>query len=548
MDEVITSTFFPPVQTSILDALIAEYRGKRCMIEQFHKDYQSGTIADALKYFCQRSEDRYPCFELQNAICALNSEFWRRALQVTDVEQYMPQKRRSEWHDQLTAWRGNRYTYGANPELDLPDFTEENARAAILNWLQERPRYLAEKVDGVFKSLSKEHVTNCPQGFSKRMIMPRVVDDFGSINWEAAGYIDDLRAVISKFMERGEYPQCSSRRDLCAVQRKNGEWFAIDGGALRIRIYNGVGTAHVEIHPDIAWRLNEILAFLYPTAIPESFRRKPVKQKKLKDFELFDDALPFVVCHALAQCSHATTRASRPGWGHSEPSMVRISRSVKLPDIESKAIRKEVETILASLGGIERSTETNRKYWQFEYEPLSIIAAVAAAGRIPNRLSHQFYPTPDIVASLAMDYAEAGDCHSGLWLEPQAGIGNLARRMPHELTTCVEISPLHCQVLEQHGTFSEVVNTDFMNWQPSTKFARIVMNPPYSDGRWKAHTEKAASHLDDGGRLVAVLPASAVSSFKLPGMSCQYSMVLKNCFAGTGIDVVILVADKPKSS
>ena len=125
-----------------------------------------------------------------------------------------------------------------------------------------RPKYLAERVEGVFKALSREHVTNCPQGFSKRMILNNVVDSWGTIDWERAGYIDDLRMVISKFMDRGEYPQCSSRTDLKAAQRENGSGFRFDGGAISIRIYNGGGTAHSEGQQDIAWRLNEILAYL----------------------------------------------------------------------------------------------------------------------------------------------------------------------------------------------------------------------------------------------------------------------------------------------
>lgn len=46
-----------------------------------------------------------------------------------------------------------------------------------------------------------------------------------------------------------------------------------------------------------------------------------------------------------------------------------------------------------------------------------------------------------------------------------------------------------------------------------------------------------------GGRLVAILPASAKGKFDLPGFSCRYSETLANRFDGTGIDVVILIAD-----
>lgn len=44
--------------------------------------------------------------------------------------------------------------------------------------------------------------------------------------------------------------------------------------AFGIRVHKK-GTAHIEIHPNLAWRLNLILAILYPQAIPPEHRRKP---------------------------------------------------------------------------------------------------------------------------------------------------------------------------------------------------------------------------------------------------------------------------------
>lgn len=543
MNQVLHSEFFAPASTNVLDSLVAEYRDKRGYIERFHAEYQQGDIQKALVYFCQRAGDRYPTLELQNAICALNAEYWKKALALTDVYLYMPQARRDVWQDQLTGWKDERYCYGKDPARDLPDFTQENAEAALLNWLAERPKYLAERVEGVFKALSREHVTNCPQGFSKRMILNGVVDSFGSIAWEKAGHIDDLRMVINKFMDRGEYHQCASRNDLVVLRRRNGEWFSLDGGALRIRVYNGVGTAHIEVHPDIAWRLNEILAFLYPTAIPESFRRKPERKKKLKDFQLFDDVLPFVVCSILSGAKQARTLNPKRHHNH-ENTFLTVSGGVELPESKNKAAMKSAEAVLIALGGVQAVIGVNRRYYQFDYDALNVIYEVAASGRVPNQKSHQFYPTPECIADLVMDRAEAGDCFSGEWLEPSAGIGSLSARMPHELTTCVEISPVHCRILESQAGYADVVNEDFMAWQTEKKFVRVVMNPPFSEGRWKAHTEKAATHITDGGRLVAVLPASAKGAFSINDFDCYYTDVLKNKFAGTGIDVVVLVADK----
>jgi hypothetical protein len=126
-------------------------------------------------------------------------------------------------------------------------------------------------------------------------------------------------------------------------------------------------------------------------------------------------------------------------------------------------------------------------------------------------------------------------------------MGGLADLLPKERTTCVEISGLHCKVLEGKG--HRVVWSDFLPWAEGRAgegkaFDRIVMNPPFSEGRWRAHTEQAAGLLAAGGRLVAVLPASAKGSGILPGFDCRWHGPYDNEFAGTSVSVVLLAADK----
>nr|WP_262384469.1 class I SAM-dependent methyltransferase [Pseudomonas fragi] len=112
--------------------------------------------------------------------------------------------------------------------------------------------------------------------------------------------------------------------------------------------------------------------------------------------------------------------------------------------------------------------------------------------------------------------------------------------MPKAKTVCVEISELHCEVLKAKGYYVECA--DFLKYQPVGKYDRIVMNPPYSEGRWQAHIERAASMLKLGGRLVAVLPASAKGKDVLPGLKHEWSKIYSNEFAGTSVSVVILAA------
>lgn len=70
------------------------------------------------------------------------------------------------------------------------------------------------------------------------------------------------------------------------------------------------------------------------------------------------------------------------------------------------------------------------------------------------------------------------------------------------------------------------------------------MNPPFSEGRAKAHVESAASLVNRGGRLVAILPPGMKGKEILPGWKVSWSEEIRNEFAGTSISVVILTAER----
>ena len=92
-----------------------------------------------------------------------------------------------------------------------------------------------------------------------------------------------------------------------------------------------------------------------------------------------------------------------------------------------------------------------------------------------------------------------------------------------------------------------VERADFLAWSAANlgrTFDRVVMNPPFDQGRWRAHLEAAAGMLAPGGRLVAVLPISAKSGVSLPGCAVSCGEVFERAFAGASVDVVILLADK----
>ena len=523
-------SFFVTTPPQELDALLDDYQVQRERIERAAAFF-SGDMQGVISYFIDgnRAGDgsRYSSitaqklFELDGAIAALDAAFWQRALAKTDIYQAMPQKRRDDWN---TAIREHK---------TLP-FSADTLFPTLRDLMQARVRFFAERVDGIFRALSGEHVTNSPAAFRKRMIVNHLVTSYGTTNTDRVGFINDLRCVIAKFMGRDE-PQWNASDALVdrARKEKRGEWISVDGGALRLRAYK-CGTAHIEVHPDMAWRLNGILAHLYPDAIPASFRQP--SRKPVREFVMMQRPLPFAVLNAL----DAMEKVKEPyevGFRRYYREVARTLR-FRYSTGNDKGIADEIDRILRMIGGVKMPAG----HYAFDYEPGDVIAEIICSGCIPDQVAHQFYASSPRIAAdaTALLAAEPGM----KTLEPNAGQGDLAELLPREDVQCVEIAPLHCAILKAKGF--AVIEADFLEWAGTAPtFPRVLMNPPFSSGRWQAHLQAAASLVSPGGRLVAVLPASARGKELLPGFVGTWSAIYANEFAGTGAAVAIYTADKP---
>jgi hypothetical protein len=441
----------------------------------------------------------------RGGLASLRAQYWSEALALTDVYEAMPQARRDEWNKDIMC-------------KTTPDFTAEIVIPTIREMLNSRELFFAQRVDGVFRALSGTHVTNSPTGFRKRMIVNRVHDG-SMLNFSTCGTIGDLRVVIARFMGCDEPTYNTNEASLkYAWRRRQGEWVSLDGGALRIKIFGPAGTAHLEVHPDMAWRLNNVLHSLYPSAIASADRQRPKRQPR--DFEMIQRPLPYKVLSLIASAALDRRTMQMPySWG-------RVDENVAA----------EVHRVLEGIGAVSDGTEFMPTF-TFPFDATDVIGELLASGCMPDVKAHQYYPTPRWLAERVVELAEI---QPGMTvLEPSAGQGALADLLP-KTTVCVEISALHCRVLEAKGF--KVHEQDFLLWAPRRRFARIVMNPPFDRGRWLLHLEHAASLLDQGGRIVAVLPEGAPERDILPGWSLVWSEPI--AYPGTSIRVVILVATR----
>jgi predicted RNA methylase len=123
-----------------------------------------------------------------------------------------------------------------------------------------------------------------------------------------------------------------------------------------------------------------------------------------------------------------------------------------------------------------------------------------------------FFPTPKDVAERVLEEANLyryNDDEPLRCLEPSAGTGVLARGMVEagHIVHVIELQPELAEELEVSGHFGNVRCADFLKVRPVAVYDRIVMNPPFDNGRDIDHVRHAWDFLKPGGTLVAIMSA-----------------------------------------
>lgn len=126
-----------------------------------------------------------------------------------------------------------------------------------------------------------------------------------------------------------------------------------------------------------------------------------------------------------------------------------------------------------------------------------------------NREGVDYFPTPEPLGYKMMEWARAGE--GDTILEPSAGHGAIARYAPKEnqLTGIEPSQSLFAKLqLKAGGLGRKFMNTVFENYDISNKHDVVVMNPPFGTAGATAiaHLDKAFKHLEEGGRVVAIIP------------------------------------------
>jgi hypothetical protein len=165
-------------------------------------------------------------------------------------------------------------------------------------------------------------------------------------------------------------------------------------------------------------------------------------------------------------------------------------------------------------GGKERDKAANNALTEYDRARAFYFGTQKKNGRTKAQEGADYFATPEPVGLKMVEWANVRPGEKVL--EPSAGHGAIARWMPTTAErTAVEPSmtlrPRLAMVFD-----GQIIDSDFESLNVVNKYDAIVMNPPFGSGGKTAidHLAKAATHLRDGGRIVALLPTGPAADKK----------------------------------
>jgi transposase len=169
-------------------------------------------------------------------------------------------------------------------------------------------------------------------------------------------------------------------------------------------------------------------------------------------------------------------------------------------------------------GGKERDKAANNALSEFDRAKSYYFSQLKKTSKTKAQEGADYFATPE---PLGMKMAQWLDTHAGdKTLEPSAGHGAISRFLSDESDrTVIEPSTtLRSRLaLVMNPAEDRILDGSFEDLNAVNKFDGIVMNPPFGVGGKTAieHVAKAATHLRDGGRIVALIPSGGMADKRL---------------------------------
>ena len=528
--------FLPTMTTPAIDDLLVDYDKGESEMRRLHGELMGKENRHVLEDFAYGAEvyhksqskshfwalDLIKMFDLPRAINARTEHFWFKLFDMCSLTSILPSTLWTQWRDSFMAWR--ECSKGVTNSVGIPPFERSTVYGSLSLIEAHRANFFSMRVDSLWTGLSGMHKTNWGSGFHKRFILNAMYSELGNTTEKDRTFYD-LINICNTIMSGTEDPFYDSNAMLRRARDKHcGEWVEVKEGCLRIRAYQ-VGTLHVEVHPEIANRLNIALAYMHPNALPDELTlKRPRRKAGFGSAELIKSTVAPQVRSYLRGCNH---RQREDGlW------MLTPAHAHYIVDRLGGAVRRMIDDVLSQVGGVR-----DENIHLFDYPPVEVVAEIVLTGEVPEKVSHQFYCTP---TDLAKEFVEwAGVEEQGIYYESSAGTGGIAKHMPLQ-TFCVEVDRLRAMALDKMGF--EVKQADFLSLSAADlggEVDGVLMNPPFAGGAWQAHFEHAIQFVRMGGSISAILPEGAPRKMPtLLGLEVMYSEPKKNRFPDTTISVV----------
>ena len=164
------------------------------------------------------------------------------------------------------------------------------------------------------------------------------------------------------------------------------------------------------------------------------------------------------------------------------------------------------------VGGKEFDAPSPTEKDAFDNAVLDYYTNQRLTGKRDRREGTDYYPTPEPLGFMMGQWGRIGEGESVL--EPSAGHGAIARYVPREnqLTAIEPSQSLFSKLqIKAGGNGRKFKNIIFEDYNVVNKHDVVLMNPPFGTGGRLAvdHIAKAFQHLEEGGRIVAIVPRGA---------------------------------------
>ena len=217
--------------------------------------------------------------------------------------------------------------------------------------------------------------------------------------------------------------------------------------------------------------------------------------------------------------------------------------------------RKQYEAVNKVLDNIGGKWNRKSKSHVFKEDPTDRLELVLLTGEITPPKKNGYFPTPKPVVSQLIAIAEV---KPGMTvLEPSAGQGSISDVLYDMgcLVFMIENLPDNWSALEKKGKGLLLAQMDFMEYEPTMQFDRVIMNPPFERQQDIDHVTRAWGFLKPGGRLVSIMSAGV--KFRENKKTLEFRKLIDDFgwfaadlpegsfkISGTAVNTVIVVLEK----